>query len=275
MPLTQFVCPDGQKINIDACLKSCRMHRRCTSKPILKAIVYGEREWTGVPSVTMLLKGTYETFLELTTDYAIVPDERVYNILGGAIHDRLSEEPNDVYDFSLSEHKLITDDFTGTIDYLITENGKTILYDFKVSGSYKIMKALGIVKIGKGAESKFERDPAKADMFDWVMQLNGYRILLKKVEGIIVNEMYIQAIVRDGGIQAAINRGISEKTLLIEIPFLDDELVNEYFHKKIADLNQALLHDDFFKCTDSETWGGRKCESFCSVRDNCKYNVKR
>ena len=84
--------------------------------------------------------------------------------------------------------------------------------------------------------------------------------------------MYVQMIVRDGGVAASRDRGIDRNIYLIEVPFIHDDHLKEKFTKKRDLLLEALESREIpDKCSDSETWGGKKCESFCPVREHCPY----
>ncbi|GAH73972.1 unnamed protein product, partial [marine sediment metagenome] len=115
----------------------------------------------------------------------------------------------------------------------------------------------------------FEADPAKADMQDWILQLNRYRLFLED-DGFTVKEMKIQATVRDGGIQAATQRGLDRNIYLIPVPRMQDEDVKNYFETKAAALHEALHTGYAPKCNDEETWSGRRCAGWCDVADVCK-----
>ena len=165
------------------------------------------------------------------------------------------------------------------------------LVDYKFSGSYKIAKCLGIAhyytkhptevykrsgRWGKAGTPKrvkeFYRDESKADLEDWGWQLNFYRYLLE-TNGYEVDQMFIQATVRDAGLQIARERGITGKIYMIEVPYIDNEhLIERYVMKREALLSALEKKELPEKCTDEETWGGMKCESYCPVREVCPYN---
>ena len=110
------------------------------------------------------------------------------------------------------------------------------------------------------------------DFGDWGWQLNFYRYLLE-TNGYEVDEMFIQATVRDAGLQIARERGITGNIYMIEVPYIDNEHLLERYITKREALLSALANDELpEKCTDEETWNGMKCESYCSVREVCPYN---
>jgi len=299
MSLCFFLCPDNQKIRVSSCIKEngCRLGRRCLTLPTLMEL--GKfREWEGVPSVTQLLKGTYEAFLLITKDYTEKPQKQMFKLLGTSVHASLE---NNVVESAIMEQRFTDDDTSGGIDILETEGGWNVLTDYKVSGSYKVAKAVGIyadwidsptevyqmkssptvngVKVVRQkGEPKiikiFKVDPSRQDCTDWILQINKYRIMMEK-KGYKVNELRIQAIVRDGNTINAFNNGVEGEVYLINIPILEDSVVEEYFSKKKDDLLVALeLKDWEHKCTDDETWNGIKCERYCAVREFCKFMIE-
>ena len=119
---------------------------------------------------------------------------------------------------------------------------------------------------------KWYRDEGLADYGDWGWQLNWYRYLLN-LSGYEVENMYIQVTLRDGGLVASRDRGLDKHIYLIEIPKYDDEVLENKFFKSRDNLVYALETDNMpSKCTDEQTWNGRKCEMYCEVRHICPYN---
>lgn len=251
MPLTKFICPDKEEIKIEECLENCRLsdRTRCPHISILRKIAEGRRPWVGIPSVTQLLNGTYQSFLEITEDYAINPDENVFSVLGTGVHSLLEQD----------NERLTAHGFSGLPDFY--DRKEETLIDFKVSGSYKVAAVLGNI-IGKNPQE---------EIFDWTMQLNAYRLLLMNA-GLPVKRMYIHAIVRDGGTFMAKKRGIDTRTVWIPINELPDDNVLLYMKGSRAGLFKALEVGGFPKCLPKETWDGMKCKEFCPVRKHCKYN---
>ena len=78
MPMTHFICPDGEEVSIPDCLSSCRMGQRCLTLPTLRKIAGSERPYNGKPSITMLMNGTMLEFLKIKVPYAVKPESRAY-----------------------------------------------------------------------------------------------------------------------------------------------------------------------------------------------------
>ena len=58
MPLTQFICPDKERVTISQCLSgNCRMSNRCAPLGYLQ-LCARQRPWEGKASVTQLIDGT-------------------------------------------------------------------------------------------------------------------------------------------------------------------------------------------------------------------------
>lgn len=284
MPLVKFECIDGIKIDIADCLKEggCRLGNRCATRAYLTT-VSADRKWNGKPSTTMLIAGTMLSFLRITKDYAVSPDQRAFMIHGTKSHKNLEIQD----DYSLLEEKFDDDntDISGIADVIEVENGIVSLVDYKTSGSYKVQKALGfwideeildeIYKSGarKGehkTQKVLKRDDEHKDAWEWTLQLNQYRMLLEK-RGFKVDKLKIQCIVRDGGTYIARSRGVFLNLYYFDIPFMPDYEVVEYFQRKKKDLFQALKQGYWnLPCDEKENWNGLKCENYCEVAEYCK-----
>ena len=258
------------------------MGKRCLSLPTLRAIAE-QRPWTGTPSTTQLLKGTREAYLEITHDDLIEdPRDQMFRILGTKGHGLVEQY---VADGELGEKRLHDEFASGKLDFYDPES-KT-LYDYKTWGSYKVMKALGYKQIEVGTGEYFKSGTRKGqektkkeiiqgtpDMWEAELQLNHYRTFVEAA-GFPVKQMYIEAIVRDGGTFSAANRGIKENVYLISIKKLPDDEVKSYFKTKstalLKALNEKILPE---RCSDLENWDGRKCKGYCIVADYCDYGRK-
>lgn len=320
MSLKWFICPDGERIEVSQCLKEggCRRGERCASRSYLH-LVSRERKWTGTPSTTQLIAGTMYAFLKLTQDYAVSPDSRAFMINGIKGHkvledysDEFSEVEQSFKDWSCLDCgqcnfdpngegvcpfcgsvDIVETEETGIADYLETENGVTILGDNKVSGSYKVAKALGFKIIEVPTDEVYTKnsrwhkkgDPimrkilrkeaSAADIFEWTMQLNKYRIeverrKLRYLTSGKIDRLKIQALVRDGNTYIARSRGIIRNVYYFDIPILPDEEVIEYFRQKRNDLLWALRKGKWERpCSTREAWEGLKCERYCEVAEFC------
>jgi len=161
--------------------------------------------------------------------------------------------------------------------------------DYKLWGSYKVAKALGVVEVGKqpspdGALYKstgkwgkegtpkmvplFEQHPEEADNWEAELQLNRYRVMLGDL-GIKVHKLQVQVTVRDGGLFIAKDRGISRKIYKIPVKILPDDEVRGYFQVKDDCLKQALEHGWTEPCSMRECWDGVRCRDYCEVSELC------
>lgn len=279
MPATRFVCLDKNEIDINDCLnKGCRITLpggRCLTVRTLRMIAE-QRTWTGKPSTTQLLKGTREAYLELTTDYAIDPQDAIFRIIGSKSHGVL-----DCYtgENELGEIRLEDDNSTGQFDFY--DNG--LLSDTKTSGSYKVMKALGyqqvdvptgeVYKTGaKKGQPKTRKEWVEGgakDRLDWAIQMNDYRMKLERC-GFPVNQMVIEALCRDGNTYIAQSRGITFNGTLIPINRISDHWISLYMKTKADRLIKALeTNKTPGRCNGRENWGGRKCDRYCNVKEAC------
>jgi hypothetical protein len=190
-------------------------------------------------------------------------------------------------EYSLVEEKLDGDDtpHTGIFDVFESESGKTVLVDYKTSGSFKVAKALGwyvekeptgvLYKSGprKGEprlQNILKRSDEMVDRWEWEMQLNSYRMGLEH-RGFRVDEMRIMCVVRDGNTYIARSRGVFRNTYYFRIAKLDDAVVEAYFRKKRHALAFALKYGWTRPCSAEENWNGLRCSRYCEVAEFCSY----
>lgn len=288
MPYTRYKCPDGGEIPIEDCLKECRLKGqinpvtgqlyvpcgRCLSEPTLRVIAK-QREWTGTPSTTQCLRGTRESYLMLTHDYAIDPKSMMFALLGTKTHANLEEG---MTAGDLGEQRLDDGVSTGAFDFYSPENGGT-LYDYKSYGSYVAAKTMGMgtkkVQIGhyKNGKPRYQTIITYGNakhMFDLAVQMNDYRMKIEKCLGLPVNQMVCEIIVRDGNTYMASSRGITDNAYLVPVGKISDCWMERYMKKKSGDLIKALDEGKLPPpCKPRECWGGNKCSKFCSVNKYC------
>ena len=284
MPATKFICPDGQRVDIADCLRSCPHSQRCMFLPTLRAVANSLDRKLSEPTVTELIAGTRETFLKKTTDYAVDPASVLYALQGQAVHSINERHSQGAI---LSEERLKDDITSGQFDLFgkILDADDGVLGDLKVTSSFKLMKALGIYKVkvdtGEVYKSGLKKGLPKfrselrfdgvRDILDWAIQLNYYRILLERA-GFKVNRMFIQALCRDSGLRIAAERGITKSLYLIPISRISDFWLIQHFNTKAKLLRDALATNTLPPvCSFRERWGDRKCLGYCAARENCPY----
>ena len=282
MPAKEFICPDGHHVRIKECLRKCPMAERCMFLPTLKLIAKSLERGLTMPTVTELIAGVRETYLKKTTDYSVNPHAVLYALQGQAVHTLHEQMAGEDI---ISEVRLQDSITSGQFDLygklLDEENG--VLGDLKVTSSFKLMQALGIYKIrvptGEVYKSGVKKGEAKYHyelrydgvhhVMDWALQLNYYRMLLEQ-QGFQVNKMYVQAICRDSGLRIASERGIDKSLYIIPINRISDHWLKCYFKHKAVALQTAMATGSLPpKCSCSECWHGRKCQSYCDVRVEC------
>lgn len=284
--IKNVICPDKNTCALEQCLKSCRMESRCV--PYTYAIVASrQRKWSGIPSVTQLLNGTREAFLKITCDYDVDLRDHAFMLLGTSAHKLLEETETN---YVIAREKTVElEGISGTFDLLERWGDKVVLIDHKTSGSYMVMKMLGLVEVKVpqiredgspvmyNSKPKYDKkiivDKNAVDKFEYQMQLNFYRIAIEKAAIVDnVDEMYNFVIVRDGGTYVATNRGVSDKVYLIKQDKLSDDFVLSYFTHKRDALLTALRNNELPPiCDERENWGFRKCENYCPVSNYCDY----
>ena len=287
MPATKFICPDGKRIDIVDCLKSCPNQQRCMFLPTLRAVANSLVRNISEPTVTELIACTRETFLKKTTDYAVAPVSILYALHGQAVH---SINERHTQGNILSEERLKDEITSGQFDLFgkILDTDDGVLGDLKVTSSFKLMKALGIYKVKvdtgevyksglKKGQPKFRtelRYDGVRNLLDWAIQLNYYRMLLERA-GFKVNRMVIQAICRDSGLRIAQERGITKSVYIIPINKISDLWLQLYFQHKAKALRDAINSNTLpLVCSFRERWGNRKCLGYCAAREHCPYAQK-
>ena len=287
--LKRFICPDSVVTKVDSCLSGCRMDRRCLTLPSLRTISL-EREWGGVPSTTQCLNGTMYEFLKLTKDFCVDPDSRMFMLQGTKHHAMLEDTakalgvPSEV---ALSGDRDI-------FDCIEIEEEQIVITDYKLWGSFKLAKALGLEVIGKepdpsGAVYKTNSRYGKigeakmvpiwgpndsiADNLDAELQLNRYRVKLADL-GVKVDRLQLQVTVRDGGLYIAHNRGVMRNAYILPIKILPDDDVLNFFKVKTDQLLMALKQGFWdTPCSEYESWDGIRCARFCDVAAHCPKGV--
>lgn len=274
-----FRCPDGCDQEITACFAKCRMAMRCAPMPYLHHI--GDpHEGSGLPSVTELLNGTRYSYLHRTTDYVVSPDGSAFAVSGSAAHAALEG------DSATSEVRVQYEGISGRFDHVEVEEDGLVLIDYKTSGSYAVAKAIGVTTeeeplldsegnpvMWRGKARVTKRhilNPEKAELRDWGLQLNFYRLALERGSGKNVKAMRLFFIVRDGGTVTAKGRGVVRNTYYIDVPRMHDEDVLAWFALKKSALESALASGiPPAPCNSEEAWGGRRCGEYCSVAQSC------
>lgn len=163
------------------------------------------------------------------------------------------------------------------------------IIEYKLWGSYKVAKALGITQTGKqpdpsGAVYKntgkhgkagspkmipiFSQIEASADNWEAELQLNRYRIMLEGL-GIMIHRLQLQVTVRDGGLAIAESRGLFRNTYRIPVRILDNRDVKSYFDYKTHNLLDALKNGWTEPCNQRECWDNIRCKEYCDVWAYC------
>ncbi len=253
--LTKYICPDGEEILIEQCLKECRLKTRCMHKNILAYIASGRRLWNGIPSVTQLIGGTQQALLEVTKDYANNPDEYIYAIQGTSVHNLIED---DIPRITSEKYGI-----SGKPDSFDTNTGE--LTDFKNTGYYKVQLAMD----------------GKEDPWEWSYQLNMYRILLEEEFGYKVNSLTIQCLIRDYMESRLKDTKISRRTITLPIPIIENATILAFFLDKKQKLLDAISSGVAEICSEKERWFREKtgvsvkCQSYCPVRRICPHVTKK
>lgn len=286
--LTEFICKDGKKIKCEKCLEECSMGKRCLPYPYLKA-VSRVRSYTGKVSASQAGNGTRYTYLNYTIDFAEDPKDKAFTTLGTNHHILMEDHVGEGENGHYMEHEF----FTGTPDYY--HKKEKILWDFKTYKTYKIKKILGAKSewiedpsgetYSRGGRTKTGRvykkgdpklieqitiDPELADNKVEALQLNAYRIMME-AEGYEIKEMKLCCTNKD-----YMEGSIVGKIEVVDIPFIDDAIVIEFFKKKTEELAKHMKSKTLPPiCSDEERWGGKRCESYCQFKHICEIELQR
>jgi hypothetical protein len=244
------------------------------------------RKWNGKPSVTQLINGVMLEYLKIKHDYYENPLSMSYRIMGTKAHSGLEAQDDELS--ILEEQFGEGEDMTGKPDALEVEGGKHILIDHKLTGHFKVLKALGIKKFeiptgelyksgakkGQPKMAIIRRKTDDADMFEWELQLNRYRIYFEKA-GFKVDEMRIEAFLRDFNFvkNVKIENYEVKPIEFFEVKRLPDSDVIAYFAEKREALLRAIKGDSWDEpCSPRERWeNDRRCEDYCPVNGFCPY----
>ena len=285
MPKLGFKYPDGTKVSLnDVRERKVDIEKMGVALPTLLHMSE-QRDSNRKPSTTELLIGTCQAYLQRTVDYYENPQDNAFSLAGTIHHSKLE-------DFAVSgmeaELKLEYKGITGILD-LYDKETRTLI-DYKNTGSYKASQILGIQSSEKLSETEvykkngrwgkagtpkkikvFYQDKGTANFGDWLWQLNFYRLMLEK-SGNPVDKMCIQMTIRDGGIMVATSRGVYKNIYLVDVPFINNEVLEERFLDKKEKLLKSLENKEMpSMCSAEETWNGNKCKNYCTVRDFCPY----
>ena len=127
------------------------------------------------------------------------------------------------------------------------------LGDYKITSSYKLMRALGYYKVdvptgevyktglrkGQPKTRKEWRTDGVRHILDWAIQVNYYRILLEQ-RGFKVESMKIQAFCRDFSLRIAEERNIRRQVYIININKISDRWIKLYMETKAKRLKELL-----------------------------------
>lgn len=265
--MNNIIYPDGSKepLTEELLENGSELQRKNVPLAYLRLIARPKREYSGRIGVTTALNGLRMVFFKYMVQPDFNLDDSAFMALGIGAHNLLDDNSANKDD---SEEWLEDGMYIGRTDVLekeVRELGvRGILNDYKVSGSFKVAQAMGIVegkpvvkrdnfgnieyyqRNGKGyqkGDPKMEKtyvfDPEKAECWEYEMQLNKYRRMLEN-NGIQVHEMNLFFIVRDGGTHIANGRGVTRKTYYRPVEKISDAVVDEFFDTKAMEIDSMM-----------------------------------
>lgn len=286
--LTHFICPpDKEQCRVEDCLNKCRLGQRCLPYPYLAA-VSATRDYKCKVSASQAGNGVRYMYLNITTPHAAEPAEMAFTTLGTSHHTLMEGFQGPGQNGFFMEN----DFMSGTFDYFDPIEG--VLWDFKTYKIYKVKKVKGIVMkwepdpsgevYSRGGKTKTGReykkgdpkliqvrteDPSQCDYDNEALQINAYRILAKE-HGIDVKSMRLCMTVKDYMQDCGL-----EPIEIVELPFIDDEIVLNWFREKTEALNHHLVEGTLPPiCTDKERWNGRRCKDYCKFNYICEMELR-
>lgn len=182
--------------------------------------------------------------------------DRVFAILGQSVHKILERaaRPEDIVERRLYG-SFIGNVLTGQIDLLETD--RKVLSDWKVVKSYPFTK-----KGGRGQKP------------EWIQQLN-MQLELLRMNDLDAERLQIVGIIKDWT-EACLDpynkhkymEGYPEAEIVtIDIPIWPREKTQNFIKERIEAHIAARFN--LPQCTPTETWGGNRCKSYCSVATFC------
>jgi hypothetical protein len=262
MPLAGLITPAGKVIALEDCARLS--HEFGLARSTLQTLISRERD--SEIHVTQLINGTMMEYLRRTKDYVADPQWMAFSLVGSGVHALLEQYGGYVHEVDI-ELDCGGVRVVGRADVLEpSEDGGWTLVDYKVWGSYRVARALGLEKVGGVFVEKKENQ----DLYEPTLQLNAYRVGLESL-GYKISSMKLQVIVRDAGLSVATNRGVTRSFYLIDIPRVEDDKIMQYFTAK-AKLLVACLEagvEPSSPCNDIEAWGGERCRNYCEVAKYC------
>lgn len=269
MPRVGFICPDGEKIGEKECLAQCRMAERCVPRPILAAMAGSEAgRPVGQITATMLLQPATQMALKMQREYYEAPDSLTYAFRGTSKHEVLDKHSGPD---ALSEERLT---IIGTVTGKPDQYEDEIVSDWKTTGAYKVKKALAALEKGGGLLRCPMQDGQVdfgEDFADWVVQLNAYRYAYLQA-GFPVKGIEVWALVRDFNWMSK-KQGVVKQWYHFPLEVIDEDLLLATLDARLGSLKRTLLVVEEFgfgePCPKEETWGGRRCQGYCPVREYC------
>lgn len=283
--LKWFICPDGERCEVDVCLSKCRLNKRCNPPSVLR-LKSQQRDYPSnledyTPSVTELLNEPYQKLLYIKNDYAESPFEANWKVRGTAMHARI--EAQDVLGVLAEQrYPMIINGRTithGQYDAIDVEEGT--LWDYKSLGSSR----LGIM-LSKPFEEGF---------YDYIWQLNAYAYIVRhNLPDLIIDRLALYTntpdVIKSRYDEALYNwmtcreyvRGAKKgeryaepihPEYVFEIPMYSDEAVEKKFLELRERWDLCVKTDgasEQHRCKERWT-DDRRCKTWCSVSKYCKY----
>jgi hypothetical protein len=260
--LRGFACPKGLgNVPFAYCEDDCREANgdRCHPLPLLKNLMSQREVVPGTFSVTQLNKAVNQLMLERTTDYYVKPMSMMNMAFGTAVHAILENGYNamsqgEEKDSMIVEQKMST--LIETPHGMATLSGTPdVVYPDRIDD----WKTGAAFSMGKWREAAKDGDAWGEDNF---IQLNVYRAMWYPH----VSRLRLVGIAKDWTARMG-----GEMVQYVEVPVADAAFVREWVTRRVSALMEAEVTGKWAECSakDRAKYGGKICDSYCSVRQNC------
>jgi len=246
--LVGLICPNGDKVRWDVCLK--KECSGCFPLSIRQAIYRFNKELHDWPSVTSLLYCLRKTKLEHDNDYYVKPQDAYYAMRGSLIHELLSSHKPE-------EGEIIEQGFSREIPGTgLILKGRIDRYKDGVLEDYKTMADNGIHFLKKGEHK--EAYIWQTNIYKWLMEskcvVNKIRLIYLTMSNVVTSgENFLVKNTRTREF---------EEYQSSEIPIYTDEKIEAFLIPKA----RTLMRKGLPPADPKNPW---LC-NFCSFKEMCQ-----
>jgi hypothetical protein len=256
--LVGFICPKNRhKVKFQHCSQVCQ--DPCYPLPILLALISNRNVTPNRYSVTELLNPARIAYLSRNYPFYETPESLVWRTFGTAWHELLQRAIEDapIKEFGMfpAPGYIMEESFSVEVDDSIL-SGRPDCYDARrqTLWDFKTMSVWGVKDIKKSWDGS---------TYHW--QLNMYKTYgYPRAES-----LKIAALIKDWS-PRYLKEGI-HPIEIIPVPILATEMVQRRTSAALAAIKAAEMSpESVARCTQEETWDGKRCKSYCPVVKLCR-----